>query len=263
MAIIDPPDSIVNKRMWVPQQNVFGGAQPGSALVIHKTGGGDGTAEGTAHYFQTGTDKSAHFIVGQNGTVVQCVHLVDGAGANCCPDDTHNSWWNPLIAQHPNLNTCTISIEHCDPSQTNSTPLTSAQKAASFKLIKWIVDQYGFDIHTEIRPHNSIDATVCPGNFPWTEMITYLEGATPVTINPGSDPAFLNTYWNSGVQPAPDFTTGIAHAWAKDVSQDLWRGVPIMKEGKIMWKGALVPWQQFGGGFYTWEKGQAFWHSNS
>jgi len=39
--------------------------------------------------------------------------------------------------------------------------------------------------------------------------------------------------------------------------------LPFKKEGKIMWKGTLVPWQQFGGGFYTWEKGQAFWHSNS
>ncbi len=262
MAIIDPPDSIVQKRIWVPEQNTFIGAQPGSALVIHKTGGGDGTAEGTANYFQTGTTKSAHFVVGQDGAVVQCVHLLDGAGANCCPDSTHNPWWNTLISKYTNLNLCTISIEHCDPSTSNSTPLTSAQKAASFKLIKWIVNQYGLDIHTEIRPHNSIDATICPGNFPWTEMIAYLEG-TPVPTNPGADPDFQHTYWNSGVQPAPDFTTGIAHAWAHDVSQDLWRGVPIMKEGKIMWKGTLVPWQQFGGGFYTWEKGQAFWHSNS
>src|SRR6266581_311395 len=250
MAIIDPPDTIVNKRMWVPEQNTFIGAQPGSALVIHKTGGGDGTAEGTASYFQHGTD-------------VQCVHLNDGAGANCCPDSTHNAWWNPLISHFPNLNLCTISIEHCDISTSNSSQLTSAQKAASFKLIKWIVDQYGFDIHTEIRPHNSIDATICPGNFPWAEMIAYLEGTPPVPTNPGADPVFLQQYWSSGVQPIPDFTTGIAHAWAKDVSQDLWRGVPIAKEGKIMWKGTLVPWQQFGGGFYTWEKGQAFWHSNS
>src|SRR6266496_1315069 len=179
MSIIDPPKGIVTKTMLVPKENVFVGAQPGSAIVVHKTGGGDGTAEGTAFYFQHETNKSAHFVIGQNGTVVQCVHLVDGAGANCCPDASHNAWWNPLITQHPNLNTCTISIEHCDTSTSNSTPLTSAQKAASFKLIKWIVDQYGLDIHTEIRPHNSINATVCPGNFPWAEMIAYLEGTPP------------------------------------------------------------------------------------
>jgi N-acetyl-anhydromuramyl-L-alanine amidase AmpD len=266
MTIIDPPSSIVNKHMWVPQQNVFSGAQPGSALVIHKTGGGDGTAEGTASYFQTGTDKSAHFVVGQNGTVVQCVHLVDGAGANCCADDSHNAWWNPLIAKYTNLNLCTISIEHCDQSTSNSTPLTSAQKASSFKLIKWLVDQYGFDIHNEIRPHNSIDATICPGNFPWNEMISYLQGATPVPTNPGADPAFQQSYWNSNnifIGAVPDITTGIANAWIHDVAQGLWRGGPLMHEGKIMWKGQIVPWQQFVGGFYTWENGQPFWHSNS
>src|SRR6266581_4247614 len=85
MSIVDPPKGIVTKQMLVPKENIFVGAQPGSAIVVHKTGGGDGTAEGTAFYFQHETNKSAHFVIGQDGTVVQCVHLADGAGANCSP----------------------------------------------------------------------------------------------------------------------------------------------------------------------------------
>jgi len=261
MSIIDPPKGIVNKTMLVPEENVFVGAQPGSAIVIHKTGGGDGSAEGTAFYFQHETNKSAHFVIGQDGVVVQCVYLVDGAGANCCPDDTHNPWWNPLISSYPNLNLCTISIEHCDPSTENSTPLTAKQQAASFKLIAWLVDQYGLGFHQEIRPHHSINATICPGNYPFDALFASLEGKKR-SLNPGADPNFLNNYWNIlGV--GADFSTGLAKTWAQDVSNDFWRGSPIAKEGKTIWKGKEVPVLYTTAGFYTDEGGVHYWHENA
>ncbi len=266
MSIIDPPKDVVTKRMFVPEENVFIGAKPGSAIVIHKTGGGDGTAEGTAHYFQTETTKSAHFVIGQDGTVVQCVHLVDGAGANCCPDDSHNSWWDPLIARFTNLNLCTISIEHCDPSTENSTPLTAKQQAASFKLIAWLVDQYGLDFHHEIRGHNSINATICPGNYPFDALFSYLESKKR-SLNPGADPTFQDWYWNVAGAEA-DFSTGLAKTWAHDVSNDFWRGSPIAKEGSTNWRwkdGMLhkTPVLATTAGFYTDEGGVHYWHENA
>src|SRR5260221_3542005 len=174
MAIVDPP--MVNKFMLVPENNVFIGAQPGSALVLHKTASGT-SAEQIANFFINDPGKkSSHFVIGQDGEVVQCVHLIDGAGANCCVETGYDPYWNPLLQKFGNLNRCTISIEHVDSASDNSTPLTTAQKASSFKLIKWLADQYGFS-KDDIKSHNSIDPinrARCPGNYPWSELFTYL-----------------------------------------------------------------------------------------
>src|SRR5260221_14725887 len=192
MAIIDPP--MVNKLMLVPEQNTFIGAQPGSALVIHKTASG-GSAEDIANLFINDPARaSSHFIIGQDGEIVQCVHLVDGAGANCCVETGYDPYWNLLLQQFGNLNRCTISIEHVDSASDNSTPLTAAQQASSFKLVKWLVDQYGFNITpdghgqmVDIKGHNTIDPinrARCPGNYPWSELQTYLQGGTTTMGTP-------------------------------------------------------------------------------
>src|SRR5260221_5268598 len=93
MAIVDPP--MVNKLMLVPEQNTFIGAQPGSALVIHKTASGT-SAEAVANFFINDPNgASSHFVIGQDGEIVQCVHLVDGAWANCCVVN----WIDPYLQQ--------------------------------------------------------------------------------------------------------------------------------------------------------------------
>ncbi len=199
MTIVDPP--MVNKLMLVPEQNTFIGAQPGNALVIHKTASGT-SAEAVANFFINDPNgASSHFVIGQDGEIVQCVHLVNGAGANCCVENGFDPYWQQFNPMHvgsstgTNLNTITISIEHCDPASDNSTPLTSAQKASSFKLIKWLVDQYGFDITpdghgqmVDVKGHNTIDPinrARCPGNYPWSELQTYLQGGGTMGVPAG------------------------------------------------------------------------------
>ena len=189
MNIVDPPcPGIVTKQIWVPNSIVFTNAQPTNALVLHKTASA-GTAEDIANFFAGPNNhdgKSAHFVVGQDGEVVQCVHLVDGAGANCCVESGHDPFWdqfNPRVVgtkTGTDLNTLTISIEHCDPTSDNSTFLTTAQQQASFSLILWLVHQYGFDINTQIKGHNSIDPLSrarCPGNYPWSTLMALLQVA--------------------------------------------------------------------------------------
>lgn len=148
-------------------------------IVVHKTAGFT-TAQDCAAYFQRGSDGrnvSSHYIVGMDGTVIQCVPESRGAGANCCVENGHAAY----LPTGVNLNTCTISIEHIDPAPDNSTPVPPAQAAASFALIADICQRTGIPFqagggaggiigHHDIAP---VTRARCPGNYPWPAL--YME----------------------------------------------------------------------------------------
>jgi hypothetical protein len=99
----------------------------------------------------------------------------------------HDAWWTG----NPNL--VTFSLEHVDPTSDNSTPLTDAQKAASFALIKdictrWNIPMQPANSNGGITGHYSIDPQSrarCPGNYPWDELWDYLKGATHMPVPTG------------------------------------------------------------------------------
>src|SRR6266849_56936 len=150
-----------------------------SAIVIHKTAG-DATPQAVVNTFLA-TGKSVHYVVGQDGSVWQLIPEVNGAGGNCCADDSHDSFWNPYITKYGNLNFCTISIEHCDPASDNSTPLTPAQQEASFELIQFLMHKYSIP-RTAVKGHNTIDRTICPGNYPWHALDLFLQQQQPYSV---------------------------------------------------------------------------------
>src|SRR5690348_17254876 len=102
-----------------------------SFIILHGTAGGT-SAQAIANYFastQGGANPvSSHYVIGQDGIIIQCVAEVDGAWANGYLSTGHDPWWDPQI----NPNNITISIEHCKPSPDNSDALTPAQQEASF-----------------------------------------------------------------------------------------------------------------------------------
>jgi hypothetical protein len=168
-------------------------------IIIHGTAGGT-SAEAIASYFKSteGSNNpvSSHYIVGQDGRVVQAVSEQDGAWANgdisgtpanlpfhTVGDGVHrDAWWNPSV----NPNNITISIEHCKPSSDNSNALTPTQQEASFHLILDICQRHNIpsrpaDASGGITGHFSIDPinrSHCPGPYPWDKLWNYLEGAT-------------------------------------------------------------------------------------
>lgn len=183
-------DYTMAKRMLVPDSFVFTDALVNAnshyAIVIHKTGnvGLAPTAEQQASWFgninQNPGMSSVHYVVGQDGTVVQCVQEKDGAGGNCCLEQVHDPFWDSAPTTN-NLNLCTFSIEHCSgtPNGDNSDPVTQSQKTSSFQLVKYLVDKYNIPI-THIKGHNTIDPINrknCPGNYPMQELMNYLTGA--------------------------------------------------------------------------------------
>lgn len=163
--------------MWVSDSITFDSTDA-TWLVLHKTAGFTSAAE-CAAYFIAGSDVSAHYIVGQGeNEIVQCVPESRGAGANCCVSTGHAAY----LPTDVNLNIKTISIEHIDPAIDNSTPLTPAQQAASFKLIRDICARHNIpmrpgDVNGGIIGHMDIDPVNrarCPGNYPWSELWSYL-----------------------------------------------------------------------------------------
>jgi hypothetical protein len=151
---------------FVPRNFMFN-SNSHSAIIIHKTGG-DATPQAVYNTFINSGNpgKSSHYAIGTDGAIWQFVPEALGAGANGITDSTTDPFWYPYMQQYGNLNTCTISIEHCDASSANDTPLTTAQKQASFALVA----------------HRSICATTCPGTYPMTELIAYVQqgGNTPM-----------------------------------------------------------------------------------
>ena len=167
--------------MYVPADNVFLDQNIALWVVIHKTAGFK-SAQDVARFFATVPDKrSTHYIIGQDGVVVQCVDERHGAGGNCCLEQGHDSFWPTNI----NLNWVTISIEHVDPALDNSTPVTDAQKQASFLLVADICQRHGIPVKN-IVGHRSIAPLTrahCPGNYPMDELKAYVTaqmGGIPV-----------------------------------------------------------------------------------
>ncbi len=212
---VDYPGAI---GMFVDRSRVFINANPRFAIVIHKTAnGGPGSAEQVAQDFQTRADKaSTHYIVGQDGHVVQCVLEMDGAGGNCCVETGYDGLWQPYVQAGVNLNLITFSIEHFDPTTDNSTPLTPIQQAASFRLVKYLADKYAIPM-IRIVGHDSIDPISrarCPGNYPWEALMQYL------APNPGPPSAEALNTWDSFLQaqnrPVARTDTGIFARWWSD-----------------------------------------------
>lgn len=165
--------------MLVPDSYAFIDARPSYAVVIHKTASpGMTTAEQIAAYFVRGSDGrevSAHYVIGKDGTIIQCVNEKDGAGANSAQpkEEGRNTLFNADI----NWNLRTISIEHVDDSVDNSQPLTEAQKLASFQLVKDICVRHGIASthvveHRDLQP---ISKPKCAGNYPIEELRKYID----------------------------------------------------------------------------------------
>ncbi len=160
-----------------------------AAIVLHKTGG-DATPDAIYRTFLA-SGKSVHYGVGTDGSIWQYVPEALGAGGNCCVEDGYDPFWTQFNPMHvgssdgTNLNTVTISIEHCDAALDNSTPLTPAQQEASFKLVAYLVQKYNIPL-THIKGHNSldpVDKAHCPGVYPWDELFAFLQnGGTTMGI---------------------------------------------------------------------------------
>ena len=262
--------------MFIDRKRVFWGCNPKFAIILHKTAGFY-SIEQLAYWF--GEDPknvgwvSSHFGVGLDGRVGQFVALADGAGGNGKLESGHDAIWDQFNGA--NLNLVTISIEHIDPSINNDTPMTDAQKQASFKLVKFLMDTLGID-KDHIFGHNSIDPVTrarCPGDtYPWNELYDYIDPErtqpAPIVrkITKFMEQSF-NDQWDSTARFMPDGKparrpTGIYTAWSQFQAQGRNFGPPITPEyPSVNWGGDPIIVQEFAHVRAEWSNNAAKFYS--
>ncbi len=168
---VDYPSAI---PMWIPENDLFT-TNTHQAIVIHKTANGTTPQEIAQYFINVSPGPSVHYIVGLDGTIVQSAPESMGSGGNCCLEQGHDPFWDQFGTI--NLNTVTLSVEHVDPSPTNSTPCPQAQVDASFKLVLYLASKYHI-APDHIKPHSSLDPVSrahCPGAYPFTDLINYVQ----------------------------------------------------------------------------------------
>ncbi len=238
---------------YVDSSRVFVGQNSHSAIVVHGTGGSASqTAQQLGDYFRTNSGAtSSHFGIDRAGVICQYVHLSDGAAANCCLEDGHDTFWDQFGGD--NLNVHTISIEHVNDS-TNSLSLTSAQQDASFKLIAWLCDQYGLTFD-QVKTHASIapqSRERCPGPaFPMNALNVYLSK----WIIQAAQDTWNSTAFMFGGKPLL-YSTGIAGSWQQIYIQGQKNMPPptTREFDSVDWSGKAITVQFFGNIRCEWNK---------
>jgi N-acetyl-anhydromuramyl-L-alanine amidase AmpD len=156
-------------------------------VVIHKS---EGTEASAVSWFQDpAAQVSAHYVVGQDGSIDQCV------------DDPDIAWH----AGNHDVNLASIGIEHAGFSSQADT--TAEQYEASARLVAWICTTFHVPIdrshvigHSEVPDPNhpgewggANHHTSCPGpNWDWTRFMSLVEqyaagaAATSSSAPPGA-----------------------------------------------------------------------------
>jgi N-acetylmuramoyl-L-alanine amidase len=119
-----------------------------NGVVVHYVGNPATTARANRNYFESlssgaeGTYASAHFIVGLEGEVLQCIPLTEIAYAS-------NS-----------RNGDTVSIEVCHPDGTGKFSPETYDRLV--ELTAWLCREFRLDPETEVIRHYDVTGKLCP-----------------------------------------------------------------------------------------------------
>jgi N-acetyl-anhydromuramyl-L-alanine amidase AmpD len=187
-------------------------------VVIHITDGGS-KINGTIGWFQNPkAGVSAHYIVGQNGEVVQMVHHNDVA-------------WHAHTA-----NGDSIGIEHV--ANTKGLMPTDAQYCASAALTNWLCTTYGISIdRTHVLGHSEADPKTthsdCP-NAVW-DWDYYMDMVTTGSCHPRAQAEGLSSESGGQAVMLPPAPMDVGRSLAADaVPNPIEKGAN--REGNITWE---------------------------
>lgn len=119
-----------------------------NGVVVHYVGNPGTTARANRNYFQSlalGTEEvyaSAHFVVGLEGEVLQCIPLTEISYAS----NTRNE--------------DTVSVEVCHPDETGEFNAASYEQAVA--LTAWLCREFDLNPKTEVIRHYDVTQKRCP-----------------------------------------------------------------------------------------------------
>ena len=150
----------INSRPGIEISNING-------IVIHYTANPGTDAEANRNYFESRKDDadsienkvSSHFIIGLDGTIVQCIPL------------------NEMAYASKDRNVDTISIECCHPDDTGK--FSDATYTALVQLSGWLCGKFEIGKNSIIR-HYDVTGKLCPLYFvehedKWTQFLAEIE----------------------------------------------------------------------------------------
>ena len=133
-------------------------------IVIHYIGNPGTTAQQNRDYFANpDSDVSAHFVIGLDGEIIQCIPLNEMSAAS--------NW----------RNRDTISIEVCHPDESGK--FTEATYKSLVRLTAWLMNASMLDT-THIIRHHDITGKDCPLYFvdhedAWTQFLEDVKNCEP------------------------------------------------------------------------------------
>lgn len=146
-------------RPGTPLQEING-------VVIHYVGNPGTSAQANRNYFESlsngteGTYASAHFIVGLEGEVLQCIPLTEiSYASNSRNDDT-------------------VAIEVCHEDDSGQfSPVTYEQVV---ELTAWLCDTFSLKPNTDVIRHYDVTGKICPRYYvehedAWEQFLTDVE----------------------------------------------------------------------------------------
>jgi hypothetical protein len=155
----------VIQRLAASGNYAFGRRLPISRITFHHIAG---DAPAAISRFQTaGVQVSAHYVIGSDGTIYQCVDEMNTAYCDGNADS----------------NARTISIEHAG--GIASVPYTDAMYAASANLVRYLIGKYGitdFQRHCDVIDKTAYPGgTACPGLLDVDRIIKAAQGGSMAT----------------------------------------------------------------------------------
>ena len=118
-----------------------------SGVVVHYVGNPDTSAAANRSFFANlalthETYASAHFVVGLDGEILQCVPLTEIAYCS----NTANDY--------------TVSIEVCHPDETGQ--FNDATMESLEKLVAWLCETFELDTDSGVIRHYDVTGKICP-----------------------------------------------------------------------------------------------------
>lgn len=110
-------------------------------IVVHYVGNPGTSAMNNWRYFESAQGVSAHFIIGLDGEILQCMPLDEVAWAVGTTEGNYTS----------------ISIECCHPDETGK--FTDATYESLIKLVSWLCNKFGLDQSDVLRHYDYIRYT--------------------------------------------------------------------------------------------------------